>query len=103
MDAAPLRAEAAFATDAAAAYIARLCKHFRHKIEARWDDGSGEARFPGAVARFTASAGRLDIAIEAEDAASLNRAKAVVEDHLLRFAFRERSAPLDWRETGGPG
>ncbi|SEA90604.1 DUF2218 domain-containing protein [Rubrimonas cliftonensis] len=101
MDAAPLRAEAAFATDAAAAYIAKLCKHFRHKIEASWDDASGEARFPGAVARFTASAGRLDIAIDAEDAASMTRAKAVVEDHLLRFAFREQPEALDWRESGG--
>jgi len=88
-------AECRVETVSASKYIAQLCKHFAHKITVEYDATSGRADFPWGVCRMSAGGETLALRCEAPDAEGLNRMKAVIEDHLLRFAWRERPT-LDW-------
>ena len=74
----------------------RLCKHFAHKVPAEWDAATGHAELPGGRAEFAATANQREIVIRGDDTAGLDRARAIVEDHLLRYAFREDLARLVW-------
>ncbi|MCG5477185.1 MAG: DUF2218 domain-containing protein, partial [Sinorhizobium fredii] len=42
----------------------------------------------------------LHIRVRSPDGANLAETKSVVEDHLLRFAFREEPRPLHWQAAG---
>ena len=94
-----LRSTARFETSNGARYLQALCKHFGHKVAVTYDTARGEAALPPGPAQFSADATGLDIAVSATDAAGLARARAIVEDHLLRFAFREDPEPLAWTQT----
>ncbi|MBI2242083.1 MAG: DUF2218 domain-containing protein [Magnetospirillum gryphiswaldense] len=84
-----LSARAAITTAAASRYLGQLCKHFAHKIPVQYDDQSGRADFPWGTCLLAARDGVLRLDLTAEDETSLSRVKAVVEDHLVRFAWRE--------------
>ncbi|MEO0622190.1 MAG: DUF2218 domain-containing protein [Pseudomonadota bacterium] len=79
-------------------YLQQLCKHFAHKVEVRFDAERGEAALPGARARFEAVGGALRIELLADDATGLARGKAIIDDHLVRFAFREQLGAPDWED-----
>lgn len=83
-------------TQHASSYLQRLCKHFAHKVPAEHDTVRGHAALPGGRAEFAASDDRLEIVIHGTDTVGLERACGIVEDHLLRYAFREDLGPLDW-------
>ena len=70
-------------------YLNRLCKHFSHKIPARWDDQQGELDFGIGRCRLSARANELAIVCEAGDAAALQDIADTVESHLARFGTRE--------------
>lgn len=78
-------------------YLQQLCKHFAHKVPATWTETEGQAALPAGTVRFTAAADSLHMQCEAEDAERLRTTCAVVEDHLLRFAFREDLSSLNWQ------
>lgn len=84
-------------TEKASRYLQQLCKHFAHKVEAEFTETEGVARLPGGETRMQADDQTLRIRIESEDEAGLARAQHIVEDHLIRFAFREQLGPCDWR------
>ncbi|ALG73601.1 2,4-dihydroxyhept-2-ene-1,7-dioic acid aldolase [Azospirillum thiophilum] len=86
-------------TALASRYLQQLCKHFAHKITVRYDTASGDAQFPWGACAMTAADGALTLRCEAEDAEALARVKAVVEDHLVRFAWKEGLKP-DWTPVG---
>lgn len=88
-------AHAAVPTSAAERYLAQLCKHFSHKIAVEYSPQAGTARFPGGACRLNAADGVLSLRCEAEDTAALERIKAIVEDHLKRFGWRE-SLAVTW-------
>jgi len=92
-------ARATVATARASAYLQQLCKHFAHKVEASHDTHSGRAALPGGVTRLEATPEDLMITIEGDSPEGVSQACAIVEDHLLRFAFRENLAPLNWERT----
>ena len=54
------------------------------------------ASLPPGPARFRADESGLDIEVTGADGDALARAKFIVEDHLLRFAFREKPGALTW-------
>jgi uncharacterized protein len=89
-------ARSAFETERASRYIAQMCKHFAHKIETGHDETSGRAALPTGPALMEARDGALHFTVEAEDAAALERAKTIIESHIVRFAFREKLERLDW-------
>lgn len=76
--------------------LKKLCRHFGHKIEARFDDRQGEIHFPFGRATLEAHDDRLLLAGQAEDGAQLDRLEQVLGDHLLRFANKE-SLTIDWQ------
>lgn len=76
-------------TERAARYLGQLCKHFAHKVPARWDAGQGEVDFPMGGCRLHAEADALAIVCWAEERAALERVQGIVEDHLVRFGWRE--------------
>ena len=70
----------------------------------KWDAGHGDVSFPLGACRLRAGGDALVIVCESEDEAGLARMQAVVEDHLVRFAWRE-GLSVTWtreaEENGG--
>ncbi|MCV6584225.1 MAG: DUF2218 domain-containing protein [Marinibacterium sp.] len=93
-----ITARSTYETTNASRFLQQLCKHFAHKVPATFDDQTGEVTFSCGRARMRALADRLDFVIESGDRAGLDQTKAVIEDHLLRFAFRETPQPLIWSD-----
>ncbi|SLN32342.1 hypothetical protein ROJ8625_01485 [Roseivivax jejudonensis] len=87
-----------FETSSADRYLGQMVKHFAHKIPAAQSGRTASLNFPVGDAELAADDGGLDIAVESADAEALDQCKAVVENHLLRFAFREEPAPLVWSD-----
>ncbi len=85
-------------TALASRYLQQLCKHFAHKIAVRYE-AAGEAQFPWGRCTMTAADGILTLRCEAADAEALARVRAVVDDHLVRFAWKEGLKP-DWLPAG---
>ncbi|MBN9671325.1 DUF2218 domain-containing protein [Roseibium aggregatum] len=83
-------------TAAASKYLQQLCKHFAHKVPAEWDASRGEVNFPFGFCSMEAEGDRLTIRCESEEQSDLDRAKAVIDDHLERFAWREK-LKLQWQ------
>ncbi|AWK89746.1 DUF2218 domain-containing protein [Azospirillum thermophilum] len=92
--------QARVGTALASRYLVQLCKHFAHKIPVEYDGRRGRADFPWGVCHMTAGDDTLDLRCEAPDAQGLDRVKAVVDDHLRRFAWRETPV-LSWEEPAG--
>ncbi|MCA1971681.1 MAG: DUF2218 domain-containing protein [Caenispirillum sp.] len=92
------------ATPAAAKYLGQLCKHFAHKITVDYDaeacPDEGLCHFPWGTCRMTAEDGGLTVAVTAASPEGIDRIRAVVDDHLGRFAWREKLA-LEWRPAAG--
>lgn len=93
-----LTGRAVVATPAASRYLTQLCKHFAHKVAVTIEDGRGRAEFPWGVCHMEAGADTLVLQCEAADAEGLARVKAVVGDHLGRFAWREQ-LDIRWNEA----
>lgn len=85
-----------FETEHGRKYMIQLCKHFGHKVEVSYDDTHGECRFGWGAASFDADDQALTIRIDVADEEQLSRAKAIVDDHLARFAFREPGRAIQW-------
>jgi hypothetical protein len=84
-------------TTHASRYLQQLAKHWSHKLEVEFTPHHATIRFPsGAVATLDADAAQLRSTIEAPDPETCERMKAVVAEHLDRFAFREAPLPFDW-------
>jgi len=81
--------QAEVTTAQASRYLQQLCKHFAHKIPVEYDDRRGRADFPWGTCHMTAEDGVLTLRAEAPGEDELARVKAVVDDHLTRFAWRE--------------
>ena len=92
-----MEATTRFETTNSEKYLQQLCKHFAHKVDVTLSDTQGECRFSCGSSTLTLVDGALDIRVSAEDEAGLTDTKAVIEDHLLRFAFREAPPPFTWQ------
>ena len=86
-----------FATPNASRYLQQLCKHFGHKVEARYDETSGEVALPLGPALMAATSEQLEITVHAPDPENLAVARGVIDSHLERFAFREEFKTMDWQ------
>lgn len=81
---------ATVATGNGSRYLQQLCKHWSHRFEVDFDPQQGRIKFAeGEVIELTVQPDKLDIRIEADDAARLPELNKVVEAHIVRFAFRE--------------
>lgn len=66
--------------------IQRLCKHFRHKIDAEWDAHQGQLRFSIGECRLDAEPDALRLRCDAASTTELTELGEVVASHLVRFA-----------------
>ena len=77
-------------------YMIQMCKHFGHKVEARFDDVHGRIALGERVCELEVSAPDvLTIRLTAESDTSLRAIEDVVDRHLRRFAFKEELA-IQW-------
>jgi hypothetical protein len=91
-----LSSEAQIATAVAQRYITQLCKHFEHRLPARYWAEWGSIEFPTGTCRMEARPNLLILRAEAKDEAALGQLEEVVTRHLERFAFRARPE-IAWR------
>ncbi|GAA6148380.1 DUF2218 domain-containing protein [Pseudooceanicola nitratireducens] len=91
-----LTATCRFETPNGAKYMHQLCKHFAHKVTVEFDDTTARADLPPGPAHMRSDSSGLDVEVTAQDDAGLTRAKFIIEDHLMRFAFREDPKGLTW-------
>jgi hypothetical protein len=89
-----------FATENGQKYLTQLCKHFAHKIDVEHGDDRAELRFSCGTGYLQAAPDGLHIRVRSPDDVNLAETKSVVENHLLRFAFREEPGPLHWQAAG---
>lgn len=83
-------------TEHASKYLQQLCKHWSHRLEVTFDPTQGTVKFPEAMATMSAREGGLEVAVEADEAETVERFKGVVSSHLDRFAFREAPLTFEW-------
>lgn len=88
-----------FKTAKASQYLQQLCKHFAHKVEVDFDAEAGWADLPPGRCTMQADARVLQVEVTARDAEGLARARAIIDDHLARFAHREGFKAMDWQQA----
>ncbi len=93
-----VRSEARVATSRSARYLGQLCKHFAHKIPARYSGAQGKIEFPAGICELEASGDVLVLRASAADAPSLGQVEDVVARHLERFAFRDKPE-ITWNRS----
>jgi hypothetical protein len=84
-----MQAEARVATEHAGRYLVQLCKHFGHRVPARFAEGVGRVEFSDGVVDLAAEGGVLVMRVSAAEPAGVERLSGVLSRHLERFAFRE--------------
>lgn len=87
-------------TTDASRLIKRLCTHWAHKFEVKFDDSYGLVPFDATtLALLEADEDGLQVHVEAEDGDRLTRMQDVVAEHLQRM---NRGEPLTiaWRTAG---
>lgn len=91
-----MQGQAWLPTDKAGRYMTQLAKHWSHKFEVVLDATSARILLPTGVCTMRTHAEGLNVTVETANPESLTRLETVVEDHLLRFAFREPVDKLAW-------
>lgn len=76
-------------TSKASRYLKALCNHFNRKVTARYTEHEGHVAFPFGECEMKATETTLHFEVRAESEGMLNRTKAVVGDHLIRFSQKE--------------
>lgn len=88
------KSKAVVRTEHGSRYLQQLCKHWAHRFAVEFDPQAGRIDLgEGRVVELAADGGTLTVAAEADDIAQL---QDVVEQHIVRFAFREELA-FDWK------
>jgi uncharacterized protein len=88
--------QAHVATASASRYLTQLCKHWAHKLDVEYTSETARIQFPSGLCRMKAGADDLLVIVEATDANTVTRLQGVVEEHLRRFAFREKLGAFAW-------
>ncbi|MBK1440164.1 DUF2218 domain-containing protein [Parapedobacter sp. ISTM3] len=84
-------------TQAASSYIGKLCRHFRHKIEATYTPTTGRAIFPFGTCEMIAKPDQLVFDITASKAEDIEKIKGVLVRHLLKFSYKEELI-IEWQD-----
>lgn len=82
-------------TTEGANYIGKLCRHFKHKIEATYEGNRGVAHFPAGICQMLAEPETLIFEVEAQDEEGMQRIQGALDRHLIKFAFREELV-INW-------
>lgn len=88
-------AQASVAIATPARYMARLCNHFAHRVPVHREPDSARVEFPGGLGTLRATEDRLEIRLEANETATLERFKEVFSRHLKQVAAAE-TVEVNW-------
>jgi hypothetical protein len=91
--------ETRFTTEFPGRFILKLCKHFRHKVPAEFDEHSGRVDFKPGLCFLTAKQTALHLRIEGSSEQELGRMRFILEDHIKRMG-RLDTLELQWTEAG---
>ena len=72
-----------------ARYMARLCNHFTHRVTVHREADRARIEFPNGLCMLQATEQKLEMRLEAQDAATLDRLEQVVARHLKQVASAE--------------
>lgn len=89
-----LTATASVATPKASSYLARLSRHFAHKVAVERTGSGLRVDFRFGTCEMRAFDHRIDLACGAPTRTALLRVTWVVGEHLARFGHRERLSVL---------
>ena len=78
----------------------KLCKHFRHKIAVQFDEVQARAEFPYGLCLMRADQQALSFECQAQTQEALDQMRAVLDEHLGRFA-RKEALLIDWQALPG--
>ncbi len=84
-----LTSQADVATEKPVPYMRQLCKHFGHKVDASFDDGSGYIQFEFGRCDLRAGDRTLHLTVAAASDADRERMRNVIGSHLERFGKRD--------------
>ena len=93
-----LRARSVVSTQKPSPYLKQLAKHFRHKLEVRFDDDEAVIPFSFGHAQLRAGEGELQLDAFAQTPSDLARVERVVGSHLERFGRRDELV-VSWTEA----
>lgn len=85
-------------TAKATRYLKAMCNHFDRKVNAGYSGNTGRVQFPFGSCSFVAEDDALLINVTADSQTRFARVKAVIADHLIRFAAGE-DLQVDWVEV----
>ncbi|MFC5584568.1 DUF2218 domain-containing protein [Nitratireductor kimnyeongensis] len=91
-----MQSKAVVTTENASKYLQQLCKHFAHKVSVDFDTSRGKVGFPFGDCTMSADEAALTIECTAKTDEELARAQNVIDDHLTRFAWREKPE-ISWQ------
>lgn len=78
-------------------YLQQLCKHFSHKVTVDFNPETARVDFPFGLCFMVATDNSLTFYIQSPKPEGLMRTQAVIDDHLLRFGFREELV-IEWQD-----
>ena len=87
-----LRSQAVVATEKPSPYLLQVAKHFRHKLDVRFDEREAVVPFTAGHADLRAGEHALTITAFAQTPADLERVERVIGSHLERFGKRDELA-----------
>jgi catechol 2,3-dioxygenase len=90
-----LRSRAGVVTDRPSPYLKQLCKHFRHKLDVRFDERTGTIPFAFGRCELRAAEGVLELEAIAATPDELERVEHVIGSHLVRFG-RRHELSVSW-------
>ncbi len=89
-------------TASASRYLQQLAKHWSHKMTVAFSSEEATIDFPtGAKLEMRADSETLDCVLTVPEEGDVARMRAVVEEHLDRFAFRQGALTFDWKDGTG--
>lgn len=78
--------------------IKRLCRHFSHKVNARWNEGRGYIEFAMGFCDMRGNANQLNFRCGANSEAELREIVDCIEAHFTRF-MKQFECSLEWKLT----
>ena len=89
--------QAVVSTESGSRYLQQLAKHWAHKFATEFDASQAKiVNENGNGVTLTATPDTLTVIAFSADAETLPKWRQVVEDHIVRFAFRE-TLEFDWQ------
>ena len=89
-------AEALVSIPTPARYMARLCNHFAHRVSVQREEDHARIEFPNAPCSLKVLENGLQMRIESDDPAAVQRLQEVVARHLKQVASEE-TFDVDWQ------